>query len=299
MRLLSTEKRALILSCLTEGNSINATASLCGCSKITVLRLLADTGTKCLALHDELVRGLQTERLQCDEIWSFVKMKQKRVPDEMKNKAIIGDVWTWTAIEAVTKVMVSWRVGDRTNATALDVMLDVAGRITSERVQVTSDGYRYYHRVITEAFGDSVDYAEARKVYGAEDRTASARYSPMVCVECIRKHDLGNPDDAHISTSYVEHANLTMRKGMRRYTRLTNAFSKKFENHIYAVALHFFHYNFIRKHQTLKTTPVVAAGLENKAWTMLDLVKAIEAEEARIGGRLTDYLPAQTVADLK
>lgn len=299
MRKLSTDKRALILSCLTEGNSINATARLCGCSKITVLRLLADAGTMCLALHDELVRGLQTERLQCDEIWSFVKMKQKRVPEELKNKSIIGDMWTWTAIDADTKVMVSWRIGDRTNATALDFMLDVAGRITSDRVQVTSDGYRHYHRVIAEAFGDSVDYAEARKVYGGADRTSNARYSPLVCVECIRKHIKGNPDDAHISTSYVERANLTMRMGMRRYTRLTNAFSKKVENHIYAVALHFFHYNFIRKHQTLKTTPAVAAGLENKAWTMLDLVKAIEAEEARIGGRLTDYLPAQTVADSK
>lgn len=284
MNRLDTQTRVRIVACLVEGNSIRSTCRLTGAAKGTVLALLSDMGAVCKDFHDRAVRGLHTQRLQCDEIWSFCGMKEKRVSEERKDEPGVGDVWTWTIIDADTKLMVSWNVGDRTNAHAREIMHDAAGRIVSERVQLTSDGYRWYAQAVKDAFADAADYSELHKVFGGPDGQPNARYSPPVCVGCVRKHVQGNPDPDHISTSYVERANLTMRMGMRRFTRLTNAFSKKLHNHCAAVALHFVYYNFCRKHQTIKTTPAMAAGIADHIWSIEELVGLLEAaERASIG----------------
>ena len=290
MRKLSTEKRATILGALVEGNSINATARMMGVSKITVLRLLADAGTFCLAHHDEHVRGLECERIQCDEIWSFCYAKEKNLPASMKDRPGVGSVWTWTALDADTKLMIAYHVGSRDANCAFDFMLDLSGRIIN-RAQLTTDGHGAYLPAVDEAFGSEVDYAMLIKLYG-EPRKDEARYSPCDCVGVRSIPVKGFPDHRHVSTSFVERQNLTMRMSMRRFTRLTNGFSKKIENHRHAIALHYFYYNWIRKHETIKTTPAVASGLANKPLTLIDLVKMIEAEEKALGTRITDYLPA-------
>ena len=287
MRKLSTEKRAMILSALVEGNSVSATARLVGASKVTVLRLLADAGTFCAQYHDLFVRDLQSKRVQVDEIWAFCGCKDKAVE---KGAGGFGSIWTWTSIDADSKLCINYLVGLRDAHYAKAFVDDTADRLAS-RVQLTSDGLREYLVAVEAAFGGHVDYAQLVKVYG-NTTEGQRRYSPAICKGCKKHVQAGDPAPEHISTSYVERANLTMRMSIRRFTRLTNAFSKKVENHEHAVALHFFNYNFIRKHQTLKTTPAVAAGIANKAMTVLDLVRMIEEEERRLGGRLTDYLPA-------
>lgn len=289
MRKLSTEKRAMILSALVEGNSVNATARMTGASKVTILRLLADVGTYCEQYHNVYVRDLQSKRVQVDEIWSFCGCKDKAA---MRGANGIGSVWTWTAIDADSKLCVSYLVGLRDAQDAQTFCEDVAARLTS-RVQLTSDGLGVYVAAVDAAFGGNVDYARLVKVYG-KNPEGESRYSPAECLGCKKEIAAGQPDPDHISTSYVERQNLTMRMPMRRFTRLTNGFSKKLENHAHAVSLHFFHYNFIRKHQTLKTTPAVAAGIANRALTILDLVQMVEGEEKKVGGRLTDYLPASS-----
>lgn len=276
MNRLDTQTRVRIVACLVEGNSIRATCRMTGAAKNTVVKLLVDLGAACQRFHDGAVRGLKTQRLQCDEIWSFCYCKKKSTPVHLKDDPSVGDVWTWTAIDADSKLMVSWLVGDRTNDSAREIILDVSGRIVSERIQLTSDGYRHYKLAVSEAFGTDVDYAQVDKTYGGADGGPNARYSPMICIGCVRKRVIGNPDPKHVSTSYVERANLTMRMGMRRFTRLTNGFSKKVENHCHAVALHFVHYNFCRVHQTLKTTPAVTAGLADHAWTIDELVGLLD-----------------------
>jgi IS1 family transposase len=291
MRKLSTVKRAMILSALVEGNSINSTCRMTGASKITILRLLADAGTFCSQYHDLFVRGLESKRVQLDEIWSFCGCKDKA---KKAGSDGFGSVWTWTAIDADSKLCISYLVGLRDGRYATEFVKDIAGRVDT-RIQLTSDGHKPYLEAVEEAFQGSVDYAMLIKVYGSDPAPdAGRRYSPAVCSGCKQEPKVGSPDPKYINTSYVERQNLTMRMSMRRFTRLTNAFSKKIENHEYAVALHYFHYNFIRKHQTLKTTPAVAAGIVNKAFTVLDLVKLIEEEEKKIGGRLTDYLAASS-----
>lgn len=287
MRKLGTDKRTMILSALVEGSSINATARICGVSKITVLRLLADAGTFCAQYHDLMVRDLHCDRVQVDEIWSFCGCKEK---SKQRGADGFGSVWTWTAIDADTKLCISYLVGLRDGGFATEFIGDVADRIDT-RIQLTSDGHKPYIEAVEDAFGGEIDYAILQKLYGAE-RPDHARYSPAKCIGCYSSTMAGEPDPAHVNTSYVERQNLTMRMSMRRFTRLTNAFSKKIDNHEFAVALHFFHYNFIRKHQTIKTTPAVAAGLANRAMSVLELVEMIEAEEAKIGGRITDYLPS-------
>jgi IS1 family transposase len=288
MRKLTTEKRVAILSALVEGNSINATCRMTGICKVTVLRLLADVGTFCAEYHNLFVRDLQSKRVQLDEIWSFCGCKDKA---KEQGAGGYGSVWTWTAIDADSKLCVSYLVATRDATCANDFCNDVAGRLAS-RVQLTSDGYKPYLAAVDSAFGGNVDYAMLVKIYGT-DRSEEARYSPAICKGCKTQVQAGTPDEDHISTSYVERQNLTMRMSMRRFTRLTNGFSKKVENHAHAVALHYFFYNFIRKHQTLKTTPAVASGIANRAYTLLDLVKMVEAEEAKLGERLTKYLPAK------
>ncbi len=287
MRKLSTEKRAMILTALVEGNSINATARMTGASKVTILRLLADAGRLAADYHDLTVRNLQSKRVQMDELWSFVGCK-----DRTKDRGGSGEgsVWTWTALDSDSKLIVSYLVGLRDSGYATEFIYDVADRIDT-RMQLTSDGHKPYLDAVEDAFGDNIDYAMLIKLYGATN-PEHARYSPAECTGCRKTPIIGNPDRKHISTSHVERQNLTVRMSIRRFTRLTNAFSKKLANHEHAVALHYFHYNFIRKHQTLKTTPAVAAGIANKAWTMLDFVKLLENEEKLVGGRLTNYLPA-------
>ena len=287
MRKLSADKRAMILMALCEGNSINATARMCGASKVTILRLLADAGTPAADFHDLTVRKLQSKRVQVDELWSFVGCKDKTRDN---GGGGVGSVWTWTAIDADSKLCVSYLVGLREADYARAFIADVADRIDS-RMQLTSDGLKIYVEAVEATFGGDIDYAQLVKLYGAE-RPGEARYSPAVCTGCRKERREGQPDYLHVSTSFVERQNLTVRMSVRRFTRLTNAFSKKLENHEHAVALHYLHYNFLRKHQTLKTTPAVAAGVADHVWTMREFVELLEREERLTGGRLTDYLPA-------
>ncbi|MEM9753352.1 MAG: IS1 family transposase, partial [Planctomycetota bacterium] len=281
MRKLSTEKRALILSCLVEGNSINSTSRLCGVSKVTVLRLLADAGTLAAQFHDLKVRGLKTQRVEMDEIWSFVGCKEKT--KKLKGGLGHGDAWTWTAIDADTKLCVSYLVGGRDADTAMEFTHDTADRL-DRAVQLTTDGLRLYIEAVEAAFGGAAAYAQLIKVF-AGDRPDAARYSPPVCTGTRKQVMSGNPDESLVSTSYVERQNLTLRMQNRRFTRLTNAFSKKFENHCHAVALHYFHYNFCRKHATLKTTPAIAAGIMGHQWSMKQFVELLEREEKNLNGR--------------
>lgn len=283
MRKLSTEKRTAILTALVEGCSINSTARMAGVAKLTVLRLLADVGQLCHDHHDLTVRDLASKRVQLDEIWSFVGCKQK---NKERGKSGDGDCWTWTAIDADSKLAVSYLVGLRDSGYAAEFVQDVASRLKG-RAQLTTDGLGLYIEAVEGAFGADVDFAQLVKHYGAVQE-GPARYSPAQCTGCSRRRVTGKPDPEHISTSYVERQNLTLRMGSRRFTRLTNAFSKKWENHGYAVALHFWFYNFARVHKTLGTTPAVAAGIASRAMTVQDLVHMLEREEQKLegGGRI-------------
>jgi IS1 family transposase len=270
MNRLSTADRVRVIAALVEGMSIRATVRMTGVAKNTVAKLLVDLGTACAAYHDDHVRNLACERVQVDEIWSFCYAKQKNVPADKRGTFGYGDVWTWTAIDADTKLIVSYHVGGRSGDYAEDFMWDVAGRLTN-RVQLTSDGHNAYLRAVEEAFGTSIDYAQLVKIYGP-DHAGAGRYSPPVCIAAERKFITGNPDPDHVSTSFAERSNLTMRMSMRRFTRLTNAFSKKIENHCHNVALHFMHYNYCRIHQTLRITPAMAAGLTDHVWELDELI---------------------------
>jgi IS1 family transposase len=283
MRKLTREKRIAVLSALTEGVSIRATCRLCGVSKLTVLRLLADVGQLCADFHDLTVKNVNAKRVQCDEIWSFVGCKEKT---KRCGGAGDGDAWTFTAIDADSKLIISYLVGLRDDGHAIEFMRDLAGRL-AHRVQISTDGFRPYRVAVPEAFGESVDFAQLYKYYGVPEG-ADRRYSPAVCLGTEKMQWIGNPKEKDISTSYVERQNLTIRMRNRRFTRLTNAFSKKWTNHEHALALHFFVYNFVRPHQTLKTTPAIAARITDKAWTVADLVDLLEREEQlrENGGRI-------------
>lgn len=278
MNKLPRQKRIQILHMLCEGNSIRAIERMTGCSKHTVTKLLVDAGKACAAYHDEHVRGLTSKRVQCDEIWSFTYAKAKNVANAKNAPDEAGDTWTWTALDADSKLIVSWLVGGRDAEYASAFMQDVAERL-STRVQLTTDGHIPYLRAVEGAFGADVDYAQLVKLYG-EAPDAEKRYSPAQCVGARKERIEGRPDKKHISTSYVERQNLTMRMHMRRFTRLTNAFSKKVENHAHAVALHFMYYNFVRQHKSLGgVTPAMAAGVTDRLWEMSDIVDVIEAAE--------------------
>lgn len=290
MRKLSTEKRAAVVAALCEGNSINATCRMAGVAKKTVLRLLADFGQFCADYHDLMVRGLSSKRVQVDEIWGFCGCKDKAKAAGAEGH---GSVWTWIGLDADSKLCVSYLIGDRGASCAEWFVRDLASRLES-RIQLTSDGHKVYADAVDAAFQGQVDYAMLVKVFGQNNADDQRRYSPAECRGCKKEVKAGAPDKKHISTSYVERQNLTVRMSVRRMTRLTNGFSKKIDNHVHALALHFFHYNFIRRHQTLKTTPAVAAGIASKPLTVLDLVAMVEKEESLLGGRLTDYIPAQS-----
>jgi IS1 family transposase len=246
----------------------------------TILSLLADAGRACAAYQDRMLRDLPLRRVQCDEIWSFCYAKQKNVATAKKAPEGAGDVWTWTAIDAETKLVPCWMLSPSRDAGyATEFIRDLAARIAG-RVQLTTDGLKAYIWAIEDAFGADIDFAQLVKIYGA-DRPDHARYSPAICNGARKQAITGTPDMAHVSTSYVERQNLTMRMQMRRFTRLTNAFSKKVENHAHMVALHFMHYNFCRIHQSLRITPAMAAGVVDHVMDIEDIVRLVEEQEAR------------------
>jgi IS1 family transposase len=271
MNRLSVTDRAKVLGMLVEGNSLRSCARMADVSVITVMKLLVDIGAACERFHDEHVRGVKVRRLQCDEIWCFIGAKAKNVSPEKKAQGW-GDVWTWTAIDADSKLCVSYLVGGRDADWAMEFMLDCAARIEG-RVQVTTDGHKAYLEAIETAFGADIDYAMLQKIYGAPTDAEQRRYSPAKCIGADMKVVSGDPDPKHVSTSYVERHNLTMRMGMRRFTRLTNGFSKKFENHAAMVAIHAVYYNFARIHKTLRITPAMAAGLSDHVWSLEEIVQ--------------------------
>jgi len=279
MRKLDTKTRALIIRLLVEGNSIRATSRIADVSKNTVNKLLIDAGKACAKYHDENVRNVKASVIQCDEIWSFTYAKQKNVKTATAAPEGAGDTWTWTAIDSDSKLIVSYMVGGRDSEYAIEFMDDLRNRL-SNRVQLTTDGHKAYLEAVEGAFGGDVDYAQLIKIYGdMGGKTEARKYSPAECTGIKKRTVEGNPDKALISTSYVERQNLTMRMHMRRFTRLTNGFSKKVENHMHAVALHFMYYNFVKVHQTLKVTPAMQAGLTERLWDISDLVAIIDANE--------------------
>jgi IS1 family transposase len=277
MNKLPAEKRAQIIHLLVEGNSLRATARLADVSFNTTAKLFVDTARACLDYQDKTLRNLPCKRLQLDELWSFVYSKQKNVP--LKKKGEAGDCWTWVAIDADTKLVPSWRIGDRDIPTATAFVTDLASRLKN-RVQITTDGHRPYLEAIEDVFGTEVDYAMLVKIYGKEPG-GEKRYSPPECIGARKAPIAGSPDVKHVSTSFVERQNLTLRMSVRRFTRLTNAFSKKIENHALSVALHYMNYNFCRIHKTLRVTPAMAAGVTDKLWEISDIVRVLEDWEAQ------------------
>ncbi len=279
MNKLSLDARAKILHLLCEGMSIRAITRLTGASKNTVAKLLIDAGKACAAYHDTNVRDVKAARIQVDEIWSFTYAKQKNVASAKDAPEGAGDTWTWTAIDADSKMIVSYLVGGRDAEYAVAFIQDLAERVAN-RFQLTSDGLNAYIGAVEDAFGDDIDFAQLVKVYG-NTPGGVGRYSPPECIGAAKRRIRGRPDIAHVSTSYVERQNLTMRMHMRRFTRLTNAFSKKVENHAHAVALHMMYYNFVRIHKTLRVTPAMAAGVTDRLWEIADIAKLVESAEAK------------------
>lgn len=274
MNQLSIEKRTQIINLLVEGNSLRATSRIADVSINTVTKLLVSVGKACQKFHNEQVVNVRSKRVQCDEIWSFVYAKEKNKPDNVEGA---GDVWTWTAIDSDSKLIISWLVGERDAYTANVFMNDVADRLAT-RIQLTTDGLKAYLEAVGEAFGNRIDFAQLVKMYGNESAptTNEKKYSPAECTGMKVNLISGNPDPDHISTSHVERQNLTMRMHMRRFTRLTNAFSKKLENHCHAIALHFVYYNFVKIHKTLRVPPAMEAGLIKKLMTIEDIVRLTE-----------------------
>ena len=275
MNRLGRDKQTQIIAALVEGNSLRATARMCDVAFNTVLKLLPKIGNACAEYQENTLRNLKCKRIQCDECWSFCYAKDKNVPSEKHGKFGFGSVWTWVAIDADTKLVPSFMVGNRDSQSAKMFMDDLASRLAS-RVQLTTDGHRAYLDAVEGAFGSGVDYAMLVKIYGASQE--ETRYSPVECIGCETKRLQGNPDPNYISTSYVERQNLSMRMGIRRFTRLTNGFSKKVENHAYHVALYFMHYNFARIHKTLRVTPAMEAGLADHVWTVEEIAGLLDSK---------------------
>lgn len=280
MNKLTTEERCAVVRALVEGCSIRSASRMTGVARNTVTKLLVDLGTACSEYQDRTLKNLSCKRLQLDEIWSFVYAKAKNVPAERAGEFGVGDVWTWTAIDAETKLIPSWMVGTRDGDAAKAFVNDLAGRLAN-RVQITSNGHSAYLQAIENAFGWDVDYAMLVKIYGAGGGQSETRYSPAVCIGCNKHRVTGNPDPKHVSTSYAERANLSMRMHMRRFTRLTNAFSKKLENHVHALSLYFQWYNFGRIHQTLRCTPAMRAGVSDHVWSIEEIVGLLDFAETR------------------
>lgn len=285
MNQLSVAKRVQILSMLCEGVSLRAISRMSDVSINTVTKLLVDAGQACLRFHDATVLGVKAKRVQCDEIWSFTYAKNKNVATAKAAPVGAGDTWTWTALDADSKLIVSWLVGKRDARHAQIVIDDLKNRING-RVQITTDGLRVYADAIENAFGSDVDFAMLVKLYGdSSTQTPERKYSPSECIGTQVHVMSGDPDGDHISTSYVERQNLTMRMHMRRFTRLTNGFSKKFENHVWMVALYAVFYNFVKVHKTLRVTPAMEAGIMDRILTFEDIVTIIDAVTPKPGLR--------------
>jgi len=281
MNKLSTQDRAKILGMMVEGMSIRAISRMTGASKNTIVKLLADAGQACAAYQDKAFRNLTCKKIQVDEIWSFVYAKAKNVPENKKGEA--GDVWTWTAIDADTKLVPSFLLGNRSAECANAFMQDLKDRLAN-RVQLTSDGYKPYLEAVERSFGTEVDYSMLVKLYG-DTSEGQKRYSPAQCVGARKEVIRGDPDKKHISTSFAERQNFNIRMGNRRFTRLTNAFSKKIENHYYALAIYFMHYNFVRIHQTLRVSPAMAANVSKTLFSLEDIVKIVDEWEDKQKGQ--------------
>lgn len=283
MNRMSLAKRAQILGFLVEGMSLRAASRLADCSINTVTKLLVDVGAACSAYQDRTLRNLSSKRVQCDEIWSFVGAKQRNLPADRQNDSGVGDVWTWTAIDADSKLVLSWLVGDRDKDAATAFVADLASRLKN-RIQLSTDGYRIYLEAVHSGFDVPVDYGMLVKHYSEGSEGPERKYSPVKFVSAERRKIMGKPDPAHISTSHVERQNLTMRMSMRRFTRLTNGFSKKVENHAHAVALHFMYYNFGRVHKTLRVTPAMEAGVSDHVWSLEEIAELVPEPESKPRG---------------
>jgi len=280
MNRLDRETRARVLHLLCEGNSIRATVRLTGISKTTITKLLVDAGAAAAWYQDRVFQGLKCKRLQVDEIWGFVGAKQRNAPAEKKETGEAGDAWLWVATDADTKLVPHWLVGQRNLKSCVWFISSLASRVEG-RFQLTTDAFHLYREVVETLLGKEVDYAQVIKVFGKSPEAVPGRYSPPQCIGAKIKKITGNPDEKHISTSYAERNNLNIRMHSRRMTRLTNAFSKKVENHAHAMALHFLYYNFVRIHKTLRTTPAMAASVTKRLWEMSDVVDVLEAWEGQ------------------
>ena len=288
MKILDHKARSQILHLLCEGNSIRSVTRLTGASKNTVIKLMIDAGKACAAYHHANVKDLKAKRIQVDEIWSFTYAKQKNVAAAKSAPDGAGDTWTWTAIDADSKMIVSYFIGGRDGECAMWFIDDLRTRLAS-RVQLTSDGHKAYLQAVEGAFGGDIDYAILHKVYGNSPDSAKGKYSPAECIGTQKHRIEGDPDLKHVSTSYVERSNLTMRMHMRRFTRLANGFSKKVENHAYAVALHMMYYSFVKLHSKLRTSPAMAAGVSSKLWEIGDIVALVESVEAQVDRKRGPY----------
>ena len=279
MNKLSTAKRAQILAALVEGNSLRSITRMAGVSINTVTKLLVDLGNACAVFHDEHVRNVPAKRVQADEVWTFCYARRENVPDEKRGVFGFGDVWTWVGLCSDSKLALSWTVGRRDASTAYDFMLDLASRLSS-RVQLTTDGLHAYLEAVDAVFQTDIDYARLIKVYGSDPK-AERRYAPPVCLSSTVQVVSGDPEREHISTSYIERQNLTMRMAMRRFTRLTNGHSKKIENHCHALAIHYVHYNFARKQKELRGTPAMACGLADHVWSLEEIIGLLDSAEKK------------------
>lgn len=281
---LDNKKRVQVVAALVEGNSIRATVRMTGVAKNTIVKLLADLGAACAEYQDQAFRNLTCKKIQCDEIWSFVGSKAKNVSPEKEGIFGYGDVWTWVSMDAETKLVPCWLVGPRNTEAAMEFIHDLASRLAN-KVQLTTDGHRPYLEAVESAFGGEIDYAQLVKIYGASpSKQDQIKYSPAECLGCKKVVVTGNPKGKDVSTSYIERQNLTMRMSMRRFTRLTNGFSKKIENHAHAIALHYMYYNFVRIHKSLRCTPAMAAGVTSRLWEIEDIVALLPEAESKPRG---------------
>ena len=284
MNSLDNKQRVQVVAALVEGNSIRATSRMTGVAQNTIFKLLADLGIACAEYQDKAFRNLTCKKIQCDEIWSFVGAKAKNVPDDRKDEFGYGDVWTWVSMDAETKLVPCWLVGPRNTEAAMEFIHDLAGRL-SNKVQLTTDGHKPYLEAVESAFGGEIDYAQLVKIYGATpNKQDQIKYSPADCIGAKKIVVTGNPKGSDVSTSFIERQNLTMRMSMRRFTRLTNGFSKKIENHAHAIALHYMYYNFVRIHRSLRCTPAMEASVTSKLWSIEDIVNLLPTLEAGTRG---------------
>ena len=284
MNSIDNKKRVAVVAAFVEGNSIHATSRMTGVAQNTIFKLLADLGMACAEYQDKAFRNLTCKKIQCDEIWSFVGSKTKNVPEEKQGVFGYGDVWTWVSMDADTKLVPCWIVGPRNTEAAMEFIHDLADRLAN-KVQLTTDGHKPYLEAVEFAFGGDIDYAQLVKIYGgSQTKQEKIKYSPVDCIGCKKVVVTGNPRGRDVSTSFIERQNLTMRMSMRRFTRLTNGFSKKIENHAHAIALHYMYYNFVRIHKTLRCTPAMAANVTSKLWSIEDIINLLPKSEPKLRG---------------